>query len=324
MRDTAGTLSLHAGAALAATLAATTLGLTAPPEAPYADPKGVIAAAHRKQDDDIKGALMSPFTAIDAHYLDAGATTRVGADGEKLVFDPTAPMAAMVAVSYATGDFFASPIAGAKGATLRKSTDEGGLVPGDGTAVASRTKIGDGEVVVVGRFLLAMSPQSGTGRVLVYDPESPMKRSFTGLKWFPPDLELQVNASFAPDSAPKKISVGTSRGLKKEFVRAGTFEFEVGGVKQHLAVLAESGTPKDGDDIFIPFRDATTGKESYDVGRYLNMKFKTPDARYIIDFNDAGNPSCNYSPFYNCPIPPAENTLTVPIRAGEMTYPAHH
>ncbi|MBI3449040.1 MAG: hypothetical protein HY049_09015, partial [Acidobacteria bacterium] len=65
MRDTARTLSLPARAALAATLAAATLGAAAPPEAPYADPKGVIAAAHRKQDDDIKGALMSPFTAID-------------------------------------------------------------------------------------------------------------------------------------------------------------------------------------------------------------------------------------------------------------------
>jgi len=324
MRDPARTLSLHSRVALAATLGAATLAPAAPPEGAYADPKGVIAAAHRKQDDEIKAALMSPFTAIDAHYLEAGATVRVGADGDKLVFDPTAPMAAMVAVSYATGDFFASPIAGAKGATLRKSTDEGGLVSGEGTAVASRTKIGEGEVVVLGRFILAISPQSGTGRVLVFDPESPMKRAFTGLKWFPPDLDLQVGASFVPDPAPNKITVGTSRGLKKEFVRAGTFEFEAGGVKQHLAVLAESGTPKDGDDIFIPFRDATTGKESYDVGRYLNMKFKTAEARYIIDFNDAGNPSCNYSPYYNCPIPPAENTLTVPIRAGEMTYPAHH
>jgi uncharacterized protein (DUF1684 family) len=54
------------------------------------------------------------------------------------------------------------------------------------------------------------------------------------------------------------------------------------------------------------------------------MKLKAAGARYPIDFNDAGNPSCNYSPFYNCPIPPPENTLTVPIRAGEMTYPSHH
>jgi uncharacterized protein (DUF1684 family) len=248
----------------------------------------------------------------------------VGADDKGVRFDPDAAVPTMTSISYVDGGFFIAPVVGSAPASIRKGTDQGTLAPGDGAAVSERTKLGDGEIVSLGRFLLDMSPQSGMGRILVYDPESPMKVAFTGLKWFAPNLDLQVTASFKPDLSPSKITVGTSRGLKKEFFRAGTFEFEIGGAAQLLTVLAGSAAPKEGDDLFIPFRDATTGKESYDVGRYLNMKVKAAGARYPIDFNDAGNPSCNYSSYYNCPIPPPENTLTVPIRAGEMTYPSHH
>jgi len=294
----------------------------AAPAGDYADPKAVIAAAHRQIDDELMKASLSPFTAIDAHYLDAGTTARIGAAETKAVFDPPSPLPVMGAVSFEEGTFYVAPVSGAKPPVVLAMKD-GDVVPGGGAPVERKTKLGDDEVVGVGRFLLSMSPQSGTGRVMVYDPASDMKKAFRGLKWFPPNLDLRVTATFKPDPAPKKLTVGTSRGLKKEFYRAGTFEFEVEGSAQHLAVLAGSAEPKEGDDLFIPFRDATTGKESYDVGRYLNMKFKAPGSTYLIDFNDAGNPNCNYSPWYNCPIPPAENTLTVPIRAGEMTYPGH-
>ena len=80
--------------------------------------------------------------------------------------------------------------------------------------------------------------------------------------------------------------------------------------------------PKPGDELFVAFRDATTGQATYEVGRYLFIPFGGNDAAYVLDFNLASNPLCNYSPHYNCPIPLRENTLPVAIRAGEMTYPA--
>jgi uncharacterized protein (DUF1684 family) len=88
--------------------------------------------------------------------------------------------------------------------------------------------------------------------------------------------------------------------------------------------LATSPTPKPGEQLFIPFRDLTTGHESYAVGRYLNVPFKGQDAEYVLDFNLATNPYCAYSPHYNCVIPPRENTLRVAIRAGEMSYGKPH
>ena len=60
------------------------------------------------------------------------------------------------------------------------------------------------------------------------------------------------------------------------------------------------------------------------MGRYLFIPFAGAEAAYVLDFNEATNPLCNYSPHYNCPIPLRENVLPVPIRAGEMKYPAHH
>src|SRR3989304_3041887 len=73
------------------------------------------------------------------------------------------------------------------------------------------------------------------------------------------------------------------------------------------------------DFLFVPFRDATSAKETYGAGRYLDLPFE-PSGVYDVDFNRAYNPYCAYSDDYVCPFPPPENWLTVPIRAGEKTW----
>ncbi len=129
-----------------------------------------------------------------------------------------------------------------------------------------------------------------------------------------------MRASYAPIQRPDAITVATSRGLEKEFFRVGVFRFRLEGSALQLVALAESAAPRPGDTLFVPFRDATTGHESYAVGRYLDVKFAGPGGAHVLDFNLATNPYCAYSPHYNCVIPPKENSLPVAIRAGEMTY----
>lgn len=77
--------------------------------------------------------------------------------------------------------------------------------------------------------------------------------------------------------------------------------------------------------LFLPFTDATTGVETYESGRYIDLL--TTDIvnnTVTIDFNKAYNPYCAYvSDVYNCPIPPKENHLRVAIRAGEKMYGKH-
>ena len=74
--------------------------------------------------------------------------------------------------------------------------------------------------------------------------------------------------------------------------------------------------------LFVPFRDATSGKESYGAARYLDLEDE-PSGEYVLDFNLAYNPYCAYSDDYVCPFPPKENWLTAPVRAGEKAFPLH-
>jgi len=78
--------------------------------------------------------------------------------------------------------------------------------------------------------------------------------------------------------------------------------------------------------LFIPFRDATSGQETYGAGRYLDLEADqhlTADGKWIVDLNRAYNPWCAYSEDYVCPFVLPENWLEVPIRAGEKSYGAH-
>jgi hypothetical protein len=107
-------------------------------------------------------------------------------------------------------------------------------------------------------------------------------------------------------------------------VRVGWFDFQAGRAKCRLEAtrLLEPGVGE--HDLAVFFRDATTGRESYGVGRYVDP-VALPDGRYVLDFNVAYNPACAYSEHYNCPIPPRANQLSVAIRAGEKDshYLAH-
>ena len=204
------------------------------------------------------------------------------------------------------------------------TTGDGDVSGLPGSAVTARTKLAPRDVVHVGRFFVEFYARPDTGNARVFDPESPARKAYTGLKWFPPDPALRVKARFVADAAPTAVKITTSRGLVKDYFRVGRFEFAIGQAALRLAALATMASPKAGDELFVAFRDSTTGTETYDVGRYLFIPFAGAEAAYVLDFNAATNPLCNYSPHYNCPIPPRDNTLSVAIRAGEMKYPAHH
>ncbi len=113
----------------------------------------------------------------------------------------------------------------------------------------------------------------------------------------------------------------TSRNLEKRFIRYARLSFSVDGTACTLMANPNRPRTQPADrTLFVPFTDATTGTETYPAGRFLDLD--EPDGEtMVLDFNRAYNPLCNYSPAYNCPIPPAENRLAVAIRAGELTYP---
>lgn len=175
--------------------------------------------------------------------------------------------------------------------------------------------------VGVGRFVLRLSHQ-GYPAIIVFDPQSPRFKEYKGLKYFPPNLALRYELPLTPNAHPETIVVLSTRGNQRRALRVGWFDFTAAGsaVRLEALRLLEPGVGE--DDLGIFFRDATAGKESYALGRYVDVK-KLKDGRYLLDFNLAYNPACAFSDHYNCPIPPKANVLPIAIRAGEMDAHYH-
>lgn len=183
--------------------------------------------------------------------------------------------------------------------------------------------------------LFARHPQSALG------PEE--RASFAGLRYFPYDRALRVEATLAPETVEQSDELPGSAAMRAGgahtvlFRRAGRLTFVIGETPAQLVVY---WIDVYGGGLFLPFRDATGGAETYGAGRYLFDTVKGSDftrldgptaaddlgyagGRVLLDFNYAYNPSCSYDPRWACPLAPTENRLPMPIRAGEMFYLDH-
>ena len=153
--------------------------------------------------------------------------------------------------------------------------------------------------------------------------ESPIpheaRETFAGLDYFPYDAAYRVQARLSRHGSQDTISLETSKGQNETFLKYGSLKFEINGQPLVLQAYKSTHQHQEQETLFIPFRDKTSGKESYGAARYLDIPERHDDI-YKIDFNVAYNPYCAYSDAYICPFPPRENWLDVDIRAGEKTY----
>ena len=150
-------------------------------------------------------------------------------------------------------------------------------------------------------------------------PESPVppadRARFLPLAYFPIDEGYHVPARLAPSDGEAGLDMPTSTGQRRKMRRAGQLRFSVKGQSLTLTAFVEA------DDrvmqrLFVPFGDPTNGTETYIGGRYLDLD-RTATGLYDLDFNRAYHPYCVYNTQYDCPYPPRENRLTMPIRSGE-------
>lgn len=147
------------------------------------------------------------------------------------------------------------------------------------------------------------------------EPVPPSKlNEFLPLKYFPPDPEYVVPASLQPAAERIVVEMPTSTGKIRKQQRVGVLEFTLKGQPLTLGAFVEAGA--DVNRLFVPFSDMTSGTETYAAGRYLELD-RTSSGVYTIDFNKAYNPYCYYNPDFDCPYPPRESRLPLPIRAGE-------
>jgi uncharacterized protein (DUF1684 family) len=178
----------------------------------------------------------------------------------------------------------------------------------------------------VGRFRKGRDELFGTHPQSPIEPEE--RSSFAGLHYFPHDPAYRLEARFEPgEGSELVIDTGGDDGAVR-YRRAGRLLFRLHGEACRLTVLS---LVQYAGGLFVPFRDATSGRETYGGGRYLFDTIKnhlpmpvpeTGKSMVEIDFNYAYNPSCAYNHRWACPLAPQENWLPVPIRAGEKNYKA--
>ena len=146
------------------------------------------------------------------------------------------------------------------------------------------------------------------------------REHFKGLNYYPPDAKYRFELELFEHSGKEFLEIEDTKGNIRKFIRWGEFTFDVDGIECKLQAYKSD---EQEERLFVPFKDLTSGKETYGAGRYLDLesgKSITSEGKWVLDFNKAYNPWCAYSKNYACPFTPTENWLKVPIYAGEKSY----
>jgi uncharacterized protein (DUF1684 family) len=149
------------------------------------------------------------------------------------------------------------------------------------------------------------------------------------MKFYEVDPAYRVVADFMLSTSADWIRFKTSGKQDQVFRLYGTASFILNGNLQKLNIYQSQDlmtNPQYKNYLFLPFRDSTSGNETYSGGRYIDLTTNDIAARKVVlDFNKAYNPYCAYvSGVYNCPVPPKENALPVAIKAGEKAFTNKH
>jgi len=207
--------------------------------------------------------------------------------------------------------------------TLLPDTDAGLRVNNSPAAEQSLAPdtTGNADLVRSGRALFYIIKRGSRVGVRVKDPEASTRREFDGIDRFPLDPGLRITSSFEPYPEPREVAIPTVIGEPSMMLAPGLLHFEIG--RERVSLEPYISSPDD-RNLFLVFRDATSGDSTYGAGRFLSAEIDHESTDVVLDFNLATNPPCAFSPFATCPLPTIENTLFVPIEAGEKYSGAGH
>lgn len=185
----------------------------------------------------------------------------------------------------------------------------GGPVKSDGVGPPDRLVFGDVQVWV---------HQSGERPAIrIRDKSNPLRKSFTGMKWYPVNEAYRVEGTYEPYDKPRTVQVPNLLGDIDTMTSPGTVSFSLGGKTMRMAAVTENDT-----EFWFIFRDLTSSDETYPAARFLYTP-RPVDGKVPLDFNRAENPPCAFNPYSTCPLPPQENRLQVRVEAGEKIYQQH-
>jgi len=201
----------------------------------------------------------------------------------------------------------------------------GGTVTLDGETVVDARALradadGEPDVLSLGPYRFHIIERGDRLGVRVKNPDSPARAGFRGIESFAVDPAYRIETRLEPYDTPREIAIATVIGTEQRMLAPGVLRFRVADQEQTLLPLVSE---PDETDLFIVFRDATGGKETYGAGRFLSAELEA-DGRVVLDFNRAVNPPCAFTPHATCPLPPGENILEAEIRAGEKYSSGDH
>ncbi len=302
-----------ARAVAALSLPAVLLASACTRKAPVVDP------AYRAEIETWRAARVAALTAPDGwlslsglYWLKPGAN-RFGSDPGNEIVLPGAGSPAVAGVIDLRPD----------GAAVLEP-GSGAAVTVGGSAAGTRAlrsdRDGNPDVVALGTYRFYVIDRAGTLGVRVKNIASPARLHFKGIECFPLDPAYRVTGTFQPYAVPREVKVATHQGPSQTMLAPGLVRFSLGG--QALALEPFISSPGDRTFFFV-FRDATSDRETYGAGRFLDADAPPPgEHTVVLDFNKATNPPCAFTPFATCPLPPPGNELPVRIAAGEM-YRGH-
>ena len=163
---------------------------------------------------------------------------------------------------------------------------------------------------------LLLIERNGRNGIRLRDPQSKMRREFKGVRWYEPHSKWRIEGRFLPYKQPKTVLVPDVTGNKQKMISPGEVEFKVAGRTYRLEPTLDEG------NLFFVFRDATAGHSTYGAGRFLDTP-PPKDGKVVLDFNEAYNPPCAFTPFATCPLPLKRNILPIEIPAGELAPEGH-
>jgi uncharacterized protein (DUF1684 family) len=157
--------------------------------------------------------------------------------------------------------------------------------------------------------------QNGRYFLRVRDSESARRKNFAGIEAWPVNPAWRIEAAWVPFDPPRHLPIANVLGLTQDAACPGKAVFTHEGRTYELLPLQDAP----GEQLFFILTDATAGTETYEASRFLYAA-APQDGKVILDFNKVYNPPCAFSPFTTCPLPPKENVLPFPLRAGEKKY----
>ena len=178
---------------------------------------------------------------------------------------------------------------------------------------------GKPDILVLGDLSFYVIKRGDRFAIRVKDSRAPTLLGFKGMGYFSPDPAFRVTAEFVAYDHSKTLQIPTILGTTEPMQAPGYVKFKLKG--KHLTLEPVIEDPAD-PQLFFIFRDRTSGKVTYPAGRFLYSAMPK-DGKITLDFNQAYNPPCAFSPYATCPLPPPQNQLPVAITAGEKKY-SHH